>query len=369
MKKSKNFTLVLLITSLLISCTEKPQDHIPIINLEEVQHSINLSDIIELDSVISIKSNGFMEFGEVKRILQTEYGILLHTSSPSSLSLSNHSGELIEQYVPDHLLENITSVSVVGDKIYVLDRPSMQIHLFNFSLEHEGYISIPFFAQSFQILSADRIVLFIGNEVSTNDGKLITYNPATKQIIRDELDISTNHRRYFNFLTTYHFFESLDKKYFWESSSNCIYKVTADNEVENAFKLDYGNNGVDTDFYDNAKYNSPYEFVSDMRAKGISHRHFKVLGNNTHLLIQFDHGDQFATSIYSIKNGSTFTFNDIHDNFFANTSMEAIELNFFTSLGSNDTFIGFIPFEYFNEEVNDFVKDPSQNYLVFGRLK
>lgn len=367
--KDYRFSSFMLVFLLLASCKKEANNEYPIIHLAEVEDSFKLSELLTIDSVAAIDLNGLLEFGEVKRAFPVNDGILLHTASPSTLSMIDGKGLLINQYQPDHLIENITEISIVGDKIYVLDRPSMQIHVFNFELGYEEYIAIPFFAQSFLVLSANRIVLFVGNEVTTNDGKLITFNPVSQEVIRDELDIAENTRKYFNFLTNYHFFENLGMTYFWESSSNIIYSVNSENEVEPAFVLDYGKKGVDSDFYENAKYTNPYEFVTDMRAKGISHRHFKILGNDSNVLIQFDFGDQWATSIYNLAMEKTISFNDIKDDLFSNGSMEAIELGFFTSLYGDASFVGFLPFEYLGEKNSDLIEDTSKNYLVFGRLK
>ena len=298
-----------------------------------------------------------------------EDNILLHTSMPSTLTLINHRGEMINQYQPDHLLTDITSVAVVEDIIHVLDRSSMQIHLFDIHLKHIGFIEITYYAQSFMVLPGQKLSLYVGNEVSDNNGKLITYDLSVKKVIRDELKISENQRRYFNFLTTYHYFQSNSNLFFWESSDNNIYQIIADGNVEVTYTLDYGSKGVEAGYYDKAKYTNPYEFVSDMRSKGYHHRHFKMLANDSYLFFQFDQGDQFASAIYDFETSRTISFNDIHDDLFANSSMEEIELSFFTSFEASDTFMGFVPFEYLeNKELGNLIKDDTRNYMVMGKI-
>jgi len=366
-----NIRILLFLTPfiLMVSCQKEERlSGIPI-NIHDVVLTVRLSQLVAIDSIIPISNGDFLDFGIVKRSFLMEGNILLHTSMPSTLTLINRRGEMINQYQPDHLLNDITSVVIIEDVIHVLDRSSMQVHLFDMDLKYKGFIDIPVYAQSFMVLPDQKLSLYVGNEVSGNAGKLITYDLSVRKVIRDELKISENQRRYFNFLTTYHYFQNNNNLFFWESSVNNIYQVLADKNVEVAYTLDYGPKGVEAGYYDKAKYANPYEFVSDMRAKGYHHRHFKMLANDTYLFMQFDQGDQFASAIYDFETSRTISFNDIHDDLFANSSMEEIELSFFTSFEGSDTFMAFIPFEYLEDKgLGNLITDATRNYMVMGKI-
>jgi hypothetical protein len=170
-------------------------------------------------------------------------------------------------------------------------------------------------------------------------------------------------------MTTYHYFTSRNEQYFWESSSNYIYQITASGESKTVYEIDYGKNGVPSDFYEHAKYENVVEFLMDTRRRGFHHRHFNVFGNDDYLLFHFDQAEQFATTLFSFSTGKSITFNKIKDDLIAEGDMEDIQLSFFTSFEGENSFIGFVPFEYLeNKELLDTELQAGSNHLVFGHF-
>lgn len=265
-------------------------------------------------------------------------------------------------------MTDISSISLFNDLIYTLDRESMEIHIFNDNLIYQKKLSIPFFAQSMTVLSNDLIALYVGNEITDNTGRLVIYNIDSNSIIYDHLSISANQKRYFNFLTSYNFFKLNNVNYFWNSPQNEIFQIGEEGQISNGFYLDYGNKGVPEGFYEQAKYENPYEFVQDARSKGYSHCHFMILANDNFVLIHFDKADTFGTTLFNIESRKSKTTTKVIDDIWINKEMEDIILSFFTDLYGKNNFVSFMPFEYL-EESNDSGLSKGEDYLVFGKLR
>lgn len=364
----KYFT-VLYMTISILSCNQINQsEEITTIKMSNVIPKLKLSELVEIDSLLKIDSNGFIRFGGIKKSFIFKDGILAHSIAPMSLSLLSNDGKIIAQYIPDYQMTEISSIALHHNMIYVLDRKSMEVHIFDDNLESQRKFSIPFFAQSITMLEDDIIALYVGNEITENSGRLIFYDIANKRAISDQLDISENQRKYFNFLTHYNFLEISNQSYFWNSPQNEIFKINEGGRISPEYFLFYGNKGVPDGFYEDAKYENPYEFVQDTRKKGYSHRHFKVLANKQFIMTNYDYGDQFATTLFSIDENKSTSFNDIFDDFWTNQSMENIELSFFTDLNKEKSFSAFLPFEYLEKSDNANLSSGS-DFLVFGKLK
>jgi hypothetical protein len=190
----------------LLSCEQDRTQQVIKIPSSNVIPSVMLSELIQIDSVLKIIVNEFEEFGEVRRSFLMENGnVLLHTTSSTGLTLLDPKGNVINQYFPDYLLNDISSVAVVDDIIHILDRESMEIHSFDMKFNSLGKLKLPVLAQSFSVLPNQKLSLYVGNEVTVNKGKLLNYDVESGKILRDELPISDNMRRYFNFINRFTF--------------------------------------------------------------------------------------------------------------------------------------------------------------------
>jgi len=363
------FFTVLYMTISILSCNQINQsEKITTIEMSNVIHKLKLSEFVEIDSLLKITPNGFIRFGGIKKTFILKDDILAHSIAPMTLSLLSYDGKIKSQYIPDYQMTEISSVALHNNMIYVSDRESMEVHIFDNNLEHQRKFSIPFFAQSITMLENDIIALYVGNEITENSGRLIFYDLANKRVISEQLHISENQRKYFNFLTNYNFLEIRHQSYFWNSPQNELFKINEDGKISPEYSLDYGDKGVPDDFYEDAKYDNPYEFVQDTRKKGYSHRHFKAFANEKFILINYDYGNQFATTLFSIDESKSTSFNDIFDDIWATQSMESIELSFFTDLNKEKSFTAFLPFEYLEKSDNANLSNGS-DFLVFGKLK
>ena len=335
------------------------------IDLSEVQPKINFSELYKIDSMMPLKYGDFSIFGQVNRAFPFGDKILVHTAIPPAITLVDQKGHLYKQYEPDYLIKNISAISIFEDHIFVLDRGVMKIHLLDSELNHQKAFSIPFFAQSFSMLEENIAALYVGNETTENSGRLILFDLSDSKVIADELEVSENQKRYFNFMTNYNFLKIKNKPYFWNSPQNEIYEISAEGNVSEAFLLDYGAKGVPPSFYEKAKYQNPYEFLTDTRKKGFSHRHFIVFANDQYIFIQFDYGDQFATTIFNIDTKEAISFNDVFDDKWTHSDMQVLELSFIVGLYGKNSFLAFLPHEFTTTSG----KEGESDYLVFGKIK
>lgn len=361
--------LIIIITGCLIASCQKSEKvkGIQKIRMSDIESSINLSDLVGIDSIVKIDPKGFYNLGEIKKAFRLEDRFLMHSSFPEALSILSSDGTIKSQYLPDYRLSKISSVDVHQDIIYALDRESMAIHTFNDSLIYREKFSIPFLAQSLKILQDNVVALYTGNDMTENSGKLVIYDLVNKKTLSDEIKISENQARYFNFLTSYNFFEVSNQVYFWDSAINELFSIGHKGATKQSFSLEYGKRAVPANFYEDATYENAYEFVVDARRKGYAHRHFKVLSNNNFIILNFDYGEQFATTLYNIKEDRSISFNEIYDDVWNNKNLEEMKLSFFTTFHGDNEFIAFLPFEYFESEKG--TGSPSDDILIFGRLK
>ena len=357
---------LILLVLIFISCeNNETKKKLTKIDLSEVQSKINFSELYKIDSMMPLKYGDFSIFGEVTTAFPFGDKILVHTAIPPSITLVDQKGHLYKQYVPDYLIKNISAVSIFMDNIFILDRGSMKIHVLDNKLNHQKAFSIPFFGQSFSMLEENIAALYVGNETTENTGRLILFDLSSSKVIADELEISANQKRYFNFMTNYNFLKINNKPYFWNSPQNEIYEISAEGNVSEAFLLDYGSKGVPPKFYENAKYQNPYEFLTDARKKGFSHRHFILFSNDQYIFIQFDYGDEFATTIFSIDTKEAISFNDIFDDKWTHSDMQVLELSFIVGLYGKNSFLAFLPHEFAAASG----KKGESDYLVFGKIK
>ncbi len=295
MKLIKTTPFILLIV-LSIACNTNVKDIQTLITIElqkEVSQKIKLSNIALIDSIKIIDINGFQEFGEVKSAMWLNDKLILHTSSPKTVTLLNSNGRAIHQIGLNHIINDITSINVVGNKVYVLDRGLLKMHVFDENLKAKNKFSIPFFSQSFNVLNDSTIVFYTGNEkTDDNEGKLIFYDVLNEVVMNDLLPILDIQQKYFHFLTTYHFNNFNGKTIFWDSSIDTIYSIN-DGGITPIISLDYGSSGLPIDFYKNAQFDNAYDFVTQMRKKGYAYRHFKILSNRNYMLIVFEKGGDF----------------------------------------------------------------------------
>ena len=85
-------------------------------------------------------------------------------------------------------------------------------------------------------------------------------------------------------------------------------------------------------------------------------------------MINYDYGTQFATTLFNIADNKSISFDDIQDDFWANLSMESIELSFFTHLYDEKPFSAFLPFEYLEEcDNSNFTSE--FDFMNLGKLK
>ncbi|QOI96126.1 MAG: 6-bladed beta-propeller [Flammeovirgaceae bacterium] len=368
--------IFLCLLTLLIGCAKKESDKnsIESIHITEMFESrITLSRIAQIDSFKVINVGGFHDLGEVKYAFPFFGGWIIHSTSPAIVSLLNHRCEVTQQVVPDFRLGEITSIAVSDRKVFILDRTAKKIHQYNDLLQWERTVVIPVFAQSFSILRNGVVILYTGNEVTEyNQGKLVIYNMEDGMVLKDLIPVSEKLRKYFNFLTGYHFPESKGEIFFWDSAINNIYTVDEDG-VQLAYQLDYGAWSLPQKFYDEADFDNAYDFVTKLRNQQYAFRHFRVLINDAFILLTFEKGGDYLTSLFNRKTGHTITFSGLTDDIQFHQSLDDIKLIFFVNLYKQSSFIGFIPVELLaNTEgginpVNDVV--PGNAVLVFGRFK
>lgn len=373
--------LYILIVILTVSCSKNSSEIQNITNIkmeQDVLKEIKLSSFGFIDSLKAIEINGFQIFGEVKVAKWLNKKIVLHTASPNTISILNNNGKVVNQIKPDHIINDITSIDIVRNKIYLLDRPLSKFYILDETLTIESRFTIPFFSQSFKVLNDSIVVFYTGNEKTPqNNGKLVFYNLLNSEVLNDLLPISELQRKYFNFLTKYHFDNFNNEIIFWDSSINTIFAVK-DNKIVPMINLDYGDSGVPINFYKKAQFDNPYDFVTQMRKKGYAFRHFKLLSNKNYILIVFEKGGEYYTSVYNNKEKTTKTFNDIDDDIIFHYQLSDIKLSYFVNLYDENSFISFVPFEFVEESLADRhssnkviveAADKKQNMLLFGKLK
>jgi hypothetical protein len=361
----------------MVGCNSKQQKNGEVLNIElqnDVQSEKSLMSLFSIDDAIIVNPVAFQDFGEVNACFLIGDSFLVHTAFPQTVSIINRDGMIVKQIQPDYQIKEITSVDIYGNNIFILDRSAFLIHILNESLEIVGHINIPVFSQSFKILNEYQVALYTGNEVTeSNSGKLIIYNYQTKKILRDFLPISEKQRKYFNFYTRYHFPVIGESVYFWDSSINDMYQVF-ENEIVPVFTLDYGPSKLPAGYYEQAEFQNPADFVMTLRKTDYAYRHFKFLSNQNFILITYEKGGDFLTTLYDLSNAKSLTFKNFKDDLYGLDNFNDIKLSFFIGLYDYDRFIGFLPYELLVEanvkdETLARAKEQQKNVILLGSFK
>ncbi len=363
---------------IMVSCTVSSVNEKKIIHtirlLDNFNQHVLLSDLITMDSIKIIDPGSYHQFGEIQQFVMADKRLILHTSSPSSVTVLNQACEIEVQLVPDYEIKEITAIDVFNDQVYVLDRSSFTIFKLSYSLTVMEKFKIPVFAQSFKILDPEKVALYTGNEVTEhNSGKLILYNYSDKKITGDYISISEKQRKYFNFFTTYHFPVFDGRLMFWDSSMNEFFEIDR-GMPEAIVKLDYGKDGLPPGFYGTASFENPAEFLFTLRKQHYAFRHFRVMANDNFLLITFEKRGDFLTCIYNKETGHLLTFSEINDDILTNKNLSEIELSFFATLLDEDSFVALLPNEIIEgmEFSNPVLREAAlskYNVLIFGKIK
>ena len=269
-------------------------------------------------------------------------------------------------------MKSITEVSQVNDAVYVLDRDGMSVHILNRYLQWQNSFRIPVFAQSFGFLDSTRTALYTGNEITEyNKGKVVVYQAADRRVLHDWLPVNEKQRRYFNFLTNYHFPRTGNELFFWDSSIDQLFLVTKEG-LRSSLRLDYGSWSLPPDFYNNANFENAFDFVQHMRQQPYAFRHFKIRMNENYVWIHFEKSGNFLQTIYNQKTGKSVTFSVLYDDLLLGRSLEDIRLTFNAGLAGTNTFIGYVPAEMLTKEGGVLKKTEQKaapcGMLIFGRM-
>lgn len=367
-----------LLLFLLIACENRKAAFQQVTDVRIDEHyspEVMLSRLIEIDTVIAIKPGRFRDFANVIHgiWLNNRY-LVLHTEFPKTISLLDRLGNIVAQVLPDFQLKQITSVSAYEDKIFILDRASMRLFQYSQTLALENVYSIPVFAQSVRVVGNEKMWLYVGNEITEhNKGKLIGYNYRRNRILNDWLPVSEKQRRYFHFLTPYHFPADSRSTYFWDSSINNLFAIEGD-ALHPVYRLNYGKWALPDDFYETSEFSNAYEFVQTLRQQPYAFRHFNIMMNDEVLVMQFEKSGDFLTTIHHRTSGSTLTFSDIRDDIITGNALGDIKLHFFINLYGRNAFLAVIPaewLEYINWQENESGGGlrKNANHLIMGRFK
>lgn len=335
-----------------------------------------------MDSTTCININGFQSFGSLENAFWLKKQLLLHTSFPTTLSLLDENFKVIQQLVPDednpYTINGMTSVCTYKDMIYILDRESFTISVLDGQFEFIEKMKIPFFCQSIQVMSERTVALYLGNEPTEhNQGKLVIYDFLNKEVIKDLLPISSNQKRYFNFLTPYHFTTSSGHLLFWDSAINQIFALT-NQELTPFLQLDYGSSGVSDDFYETAQFEDSFDFIMQMRTTDYAFRHFNLLANESKIKLTYERAGKFYHSVYDINKKTTRTFHSLTSPTLSTTPIDGDQLDFFVSLYGSNQALCFLPYEYLAEQAATFLNQNStykraveskENVLLFAALR
>lgn len=356
-----------------IQNNSKPDDLPRIRVSENFRTELLLSELVKIDSILVIGTGTANTLGEVRHVWPLGDKLIIHSAEPPAVSLLAEDGKIGTQLFPDFRLHEITGICLFDNDIYVLDRYAKKIHRFNNHLEWQQEFRIPVFAQSIKMLTPEKVILYTGNEVTEhNRGKVVFYDLVQGKVFNDLLPVSDKQKRYFNFLTTYHFPASADEIFFWDSAIDELYKIE-ENGIRPVYYIDYGKWSLPEKFYQTAEFDNAYDFVTELRQLDYAFRHFKFLTNEDFFLLSFEKSGDFLSSVYSRSTGQSKTFARIKDDIFFTEAFDEIKLQFFVNLVGRDQFIAFMPGELLSKrkQVSKGLPatSPVGDILVFGRLK
>lgn len=363
---------------LFFSCNQDKADtgnHLMEIKLQEpFQSNIKLSELIYIEKMLVIDSNGFLDLGGLSSIQKFGDQHLVYNAFPESVSILDSTGKVTSQLVPDYQLKQISEVSVVDDQVIVLDRLAKLLHFYDKDLNLLKQVKIPVLAQSVKIIDSQTVALYVGNEMTDlNKGKLLIYDFETQKITQDLFPISEKKRKYFNFLTQHHFVNAGGKIVFWDSAMDQLYALDKDG-TKPVYQLDYGPSKLPGGYYEGLGFDNPASFLQSMRATSYAFRHFMVLANEKFMLIHYEKSGEFLTSLVGLKDGKSKNFTHFEDDIMGLERLSEVKLLFFASFFDQDKFVGFIPAEIFegadlkSDELLS-AKENKRNVLVVGTLK
>lgn len=358
---------------LLHSCSNETKLE-PIKSTENISSEVKLSEIAQVDKIIKINYNDFKIFSEIGSIRRLNNLTIVHSLSPSMISVLDQSGMIISQLQPTSdgpaSINGITEIKTLNNSIYVLDREHFKIYTLNLELELLSKIKLNFFCQSFEPLGDNNYLLYTGHEKTENNDSMFLFYDSNKNIVKKQfLPIHDNTPNFFKFLTRNHIIR-LDNGnlLLWDSSKNFIYNYSED--IIEKFYIDYGSYKLENDFYNTASFGNSYEFLTEMRKLNYAFRHFNLMANQKYITFTYEIKGEFSNTIYNSKTGKILNYKNINDDLITNISFSG--LDYFSSLFGKDEFVTHISYEYLSNSNKDILKSAhksNSDVLVFGNLK
>jgi hypothetical protein len=358
-----------------LSCCDTKRDYappdLPAICIDKnFKNTVPLSELAEIDSVCMINSMHHADFGGIVSIMPLAGKIVIHTHSPATITIIDKKCNVVKQLKPDFIIERFTEVHALENELCVLNRDAQKIYILDSGLNLKTTIRIPVFAQSARFISAEKVLLYTGSEITeVHRGRLLCFDVITGKVLFDLLPVEQKQRKYFNFLTKGHFPATTNEVFFWDSRINFIYAVNKEG-IHAVNKIDYGRWSLPTDFYETADFENVVAFVEQMRNQDYAFRHFRVQVNENFLLMHSVKSSEIITTIFNRVSKKSITFLNIEDDLLTGKLLSEIH-SFFVSLHDNDSFVAFLP-EELMFDTDSLKRDGEMNRydhcLIFGHF-
>jgi hypothetical protein len=286
-KQRKVFCLSLLFATLISSCS----NHFDKGEVRKLTVDISnpkTVDFFELFEITKIQPLSYMSQTQgFDRVLSSikinEEFSLLYTGDPFSVAVLDSSGVVMNQIVEDQFVSEVSAFNYFNNEIFIYDRNAQLISIYDLQLNFIESFVCPFYVKSFDVLSANQVLLYVGNEVTSNNSTIISYDLLNQKIVDQFHSIKKEHRSFLHLKTNNHFINS-EIQMFWELGKNKIYQ-----KIEGQYQLNYTidfKGGLDIESYlDTLNALNSSQFLGRLRSDRVNSFIYNVIYHPKYLVV------------------------------------------------------------------------------------
>lgn len=255
---AKLCTLLVVTIILLSSCGNKNTKNQTLeelnISIENTSEYLNLSDLTQSVSSVSLETNDSTILDQIVRIIHIENAIYI--ADKTCLYKYDSKGMLqnkICKYgeAPDEYTQiSDFQIDEYGNP-WVLSRNNRSLSNYSWDGIMKERINLNCWAAKIHLRNKNEMFLYIGNEKDeSNSFQLRLLNLKTQEIEEDYLPIDDKKSVYLHIMSDNHFSNSLSDLYFFQMFNDTIYTISSTNQIAPSCYINLGDRNIPSSFFE-----------------------------------------------------------------------------------------------------------------------
>lgn len=310
-------TYILFFCLLLFSCTTKQDRNIENLNITTifVENSKNtpldLSELSLNTHFVKLETNDSCLIKKIQKIyyinnqiiIGDDYSIYFFGEDGRFKYKVERQGDGPEEYAR---LSDF-DISQDGEIINVLDTRKKQIITYDYNGNFIDKSKIDSWAIGMQQLNDSLLILYCGNQVSSNNNnKLICFNIFKQKITDSFFNISNNKSNYLHVHSSSNFTISNNDLLFYELYNDTIYKIFP-TSCKPLYYIDFGKYKIPQSLFED-KHNNIVEFQNKLSKRTAAYGITSLISTSKKLLFKYYHDKRYFFCYDSINKSSIYSY-------------------------------------------------------------